>query len=744
MFRRGTRFLAMAIALALAAGPSSCSRAGKAQSGAKPCQALTVHGSVVCAAEPAPSAGQHGLAGVIVSDGVQVTRTDDAGQYALRNVDPADRHFVYVVTPSGYRPCGSFYQALPTSGDTCEISFALAEAPETAKPDFSFVQITDTHVASAKDAQRCLDLLAELKRYHPAFAIDTGDLVDNGSDPRQFDNYARILRDTPLAVVSVPGNHDLNGPKNSYDRVLRPGAIRLRLRRPALPGPQLDERPGAAIQVDGAGTGPPAAGQGAAGLPALPARVAADEAAEPVPHPRDLHRPLARQQGLHRQRDPLRQHAADAVRRHRPEPLRLANGHVQGRTALLLDDVYPELGLRDAWAHQVAHPRPDADAATPLPGEDWPMFAHDGARSGRTGDVVAPPLKLAWRANLGGTIQFSSPAVAGGNVYIGLADEQQRGAAGVYALNAATGASHWFFKTQASVKHSVSVGGGLVYAATAEGEVVAIDAAAGERKWKYDFDRPLDTWLFASPLLSREVVYTGTADRFVALEAATGKLIWSDDHPAGVWLACHSSPTAGGGLIYASFNDGSGLFAFDARTGKVPWHQRSYTSLYATPAVCGEALYTLAGDRLVAARPKDGSTKWTSASIGGSCASTPTVVDGKVLIGTSDGALVAMSDADGKQCWRCASGPGSPKSPLSFSPYQGTSSPMIASPAISGQVAYVGTAGGRFLAVDVKTGHELWHCDLGAPIVSSAAISGNAVYVATYDGTVYAFTSSAK
>ncbi len=743
MFRRGTRFLAMAIALALAAGPSSCSRAGKAQSGAKPCQALTVHGSVVCAAEPAPSAGQHGLAGVIVSDGVQVTRTDDAGQYALRNVDPADRHFVYVVTPSGYRPCGSFYQALPTSGDTCEISFALAEAPETAKPDFSFVQITDTHVASAKDAQRCLDLLAELKRYHPAFAIDTGDLVDNGSDPRQFDNYARILRDTPLAVVSVPGNHDLNGPKNSYDRVC---------------GPE---------------------------------RYAFDYGGRHFLVLNSMN-DLERQYKWMEQNWPSSRRARRLlVFQHYPPELRLMKllsryhtraiftGHWHGSRVftasgilyvntppmrfggidqspcgsrmvtfkdgqLLLDDVYPELGLRDAWAHQVAHPRPDADAATPLPGEDWPMFAHDGARSGRTGDVVAPPLKLAWRANLGGTIQFSSPAVAGGNVYIGLADEQQRGAAGVYALNAATGASHWFFKTQASVKHSVSVGGGLVYAATAEGEVVAIDAAAGERKWKYDFDRPLDTWLFASPLLSREVVYTGTADRFVALEAATGKLIWSDDHPAGVWLACHSSPTAGGGLIYASFNDGSGLFAFDARTGKVPWHQRSYTSLYATPAVCGEAIYTLAGDRLVAARPKDGSTKWTSASIGGSCASTPTVVDGKVLIGTSDGALVAMSDADGKQCWRCASGPGSPKSPLSFSPYQGTSSPMIASPAISGQVAYVGTAGGRFLAVDVKTGHELWHCDLGAPIVSSAAISGNAVYVATYDGTVYAFTSSAK
>jgi outer membrane protein assembly factor BamB len=731
------------MAVALAAGLTSCSWTSNVQPGARPCRTLAVRGSVVCAADPTHSAVRHGMAGVIVSDGLQVTRTDDAGRYVLRNVDPADRHFVYVVTPSGYRVCGSFYQALPTSGDTADISFTLAPAPETANPDFSFVQITDTHVASARDAHRCLDLLHELTRYHPVFAINTGDLVDNGNDPRQFDKYAGILRDTPLPVVNVPGNHDLNGPKNSYDRVCGPEryAFDYGGRHFLVLNSITDVERQYKWMEQELALQPP--GKELLVFQHYP------------PEPR-LMKLLTRYHTraiftghwhgsrvftssgiVYVNTPPLRFGGIDQS----PCGSRMVTfKHGQ----ILLDDVYPELGPRDAWASRLARPRPAADAATPLPGADWPMFAHDPARGSRTDDLLKPPLKLAWRAELGGTIEFSSPVVAGGYVYVGLADEQQRGTAGVYALNAVTGASHWFYRTDASIKHSVTVSGGLVYAATAEGEVVAIDAAGGERKWKYDFDRPMDTWLFASPLVSREVVYTGTADRFVALEAATGKLVWSDDHPAGVWLACHSSPTAGDGLIYADFNDQSGLFAFDARTGKLRWRQPTYSSLHATPAFSGGILYTVARDRVLAVSPEDGSTRWKSPSIGGNCASTPTVVDGKVLVGTSDGTLVALSAADGSQCWRCGGSPGSPRSPLSFSPYQGVSSPMIATPAISGGVAYVGTAGGRLLAVDVKTGRELWHCDLGSPIVSSAAISGNAVYVATYDGTVYAFTSTSK
>ena len=73
------------------------------------------------------------------------------------------------------------------------------------------------------------------------------------------------------------------------------------------------------------------------------------------------------------------------------------------------------------------------------------MFQHDAARTGQTADVVKLPLELAWRRTLPGTIHLSSPVVADGRVYVSLTDEEDRGTAGVYALDAATGKDLWHF-----------------------------------------------------------------------------------------------------------------------------------------------------------------------------------------------------------------------------------------------------------------------------------------------------------
>jgi hypothetical protein len=47
MFRHGTRLLAMAMAVALAAGLTNCSLTSNVQPGARPCQTLPAHGRQV-------------------------------------------------------------------------------------------------------------------------------------------------------------------------------------------------------------------------------------------------------------------------------------------------------------------------------------------------------------------------------------------------------------------------------------------------------------------------------------------------------------------------------------------------------------------------------------------------------------------------------------------------------------------------------------------------------------------------
>ena len=64
--------------------------------GAKPQQSnsATIYGSVLCEGKP--------LAGVAVSDGVNIVKTDSLGNYALKS--HKFQNTVFVITPSGYEP----------------------------------------------------------------------------------------------------------------------------------------------------------------------------------------------------------------------------------------------------------------------------------------------------------------------------------------------------------------------------------------------------------------------------------------------------------------------------------------------------------------------------------------------------------------------------------------------------------------------------------------------------------------
>jgi 3',5'-cyclic AMP phosphodiesterase CpdA len=100
-------------------------------------------------------------------------------------------------------------------------------APETAKADFTFVQISDSHIGFAKDPNK--DVVATLRlaidrinalKTKPDLLIHTGDLTQN-ADPKEFDQVAEILKSAKVGrVLYVPGEHDItsDGPNLYLDR----------------------------------------------------------------------------------------------------------------------------------------------------------------------------------------------------------------------------------------------------------------------------------------------------------------------------------------------------------------------------------------------------------------------------------------------------------------------------------------------------------------------------------------------
>ena len=81
------------------------------------------------------------VAGVSVSDGRHVVKTDENGTFKLNGYRKT--RFICVSTPAGY-VCDNYY--LPVSDDISSYDFTLTPSERTAQDNYSFLQISDTEI----------------------------------------------------------------------------------------------------------------------------------------------------------------------------------------------------------------------------------------------------------------------------------------------------------------------------------------------------------------------------------------------------------------------------------------------------------------------------------------------------------------------------------------------------------------------------------------------------------------------
>lgn len=155
---------------------------------------------------------EKGVPDVLVSNGLVVTVTDQAGRYAL----PSDSSIVFMTTPYDYTPTGPWYR----SASDKELDFALEHAPQKATSKFSFVQMTDIHldIENLASFDRAIQ---EINTIAPAFVVATGDL-SFGSDratvsqaKQWFDAYEQSISVLQMPIYNALGNHDVVGIHNA-------------------------------------------------------------------------------------------------------------------------------------------------------------------------------------------------------------------------------------------------------------------------------------------------------------------------------------------------------------------------------------------------------------------------------------------------------------------------------------------------------------------------------------------------
>ncbi len=414
--------------------------------------------------------------------------------------------------------------------------------------------------------------------------------------------------------------------------------------------------------------------------------------------------------------------------------------------------------------------------------EDPWMFRGNPAHTGvyeATG--VAAFRSVKWKFRTGGMV-IGSPAVVQGKVYFGSSDGN------LYAVDAESGAQQWKFDTKSRVPSTPAVSGGMVYFAAYDGNFYAIDAASGALKWKFQtagerrfagkhlhgvqpvaetMPDPFDCYL-SSAVVWKESVYFGSGDGNVySLNAATGALNWKFKTGDVV----HASPAIANDTVFIGSWD-SYFYAIDAATGRERWRFKTgddpdthnQVGIQSSAAVVDGTVYFGCRDsHLFALDAKSGEKKWAFSGKGSWVVASPAVRDGKVYFATSDTSLVDELDAKSGVVLRS----------MGLNHWY-----LYSSPAIAGNMLYVGSTQGKLVALELADFKPAWtfetdgmkangaaytkadgtpnedaiyHSDfyddmvsgvgrvmsMGA-ILSSPVVVGSVVYVGSADGNLYA------
>ncbi len=364
------------------------------------------------------------------------------------------------------------------------------------------------------------------------------------------------------------------------------------------------------------------------------------------------------------------------------------------------------------------------------------FFAGYRADLKRTGIFESEPLRslsgVKWQVEIG-AITTSSPVIYENILYIGTASTQHENF--LYALDIETGEKIWDFKIEDRFGASAAVEGGTVYIGDSGGNFYALDSKNGDLIWDFKIEEGI---LSTAAVYGGEVYFGGgdlDADRdtkngyIFALDAASGQKKWRFmDEEIGIehLYTIETTPAISDDTLY--YRTGRNmLIALDINTAEKKWSARiGGVSLPAglppSPAVYSEKVFCGSMDRsFYAVEPKSGEIIWAF-DTGDYVHSSPAFYEDMAYIGGWSETMFALDINQGTEGWSFNIEGSWIKSP----------------PSVAGGVLYFGADDGNLYALDAVTGKELWKFETGRGIDCSPAVAGRVVYVGSRDGYIYA------
>jgi outer membrane protein assembly factor BamB len=383
----------------------------------------------------------------------------------------------------------------------------------------------------------------------------------------------------------------------------------------------------------------------------------------------------------------------------------------------------------------VVLPRPIVNPNWPLPG-GTPTHAMHHLEVGER-------LAIAWRRDMGAgetddNLILSPPVISGGRVFV--LDSETT----VRALDIASGRVEWarellpdHEEDEASLGGGVAYSRGQVFAATAFGQVVALNAADGSPIWVRDLGAPLR----AAPTIADGRVYATTFDNHLyALDARDGGVLWSHEgitEPAGLLGA--AVPAVDGDLVVASYSSGE-IYALRVENGRVAWSdslvfqgrfgaRANLNDIDAHPVIDrGLVIAVSQSGRLVALDLRSGLRVWEQEI---ASAQTPWVAGDYIYVVTVDAQVVCLRRDDGRIRWVTAL-------PRYEDPEERTGPILWSGPVLASDRLIVVGSHGTALALSPYTGRVLGRQPLPDGVRVAPVIADRTLYLLTTEAELVA------
>lgn len=212
----------------------------------------------------------------------------------------------------------------------------------------------------------------------------------------------------------------------------------------------------------------------------------------------------------------------------------------------------------------------------------------------------------------------------------------------------------------------------------------------------------------------------------------TAKILWSTNALAKQERFTKLNPVANGQFIFAADHTGK-VVAIDSQHGKKIWQTNTKNKFSSGPTLVeGKLLLATSDAKIVALAPSDGQILW-EAKVSSEVLASPAGEKGLVLVHAIDGSVTALNSKNGEKIWQVDQS--TPSLTLHYS----------SAPVVSGDMVLVGFSTGKLLALNLQSGLIEWERTISLPrgrselqrmvdISADPLVAEGNAYVITYQG----------